>query len=62
MSITITISERPDGDIAVHIKEEQSMATMREARYADAITGSIKAHLNQAMPAIVKQVRKLERN
>lgn len=62
MKITITITETPIGDIAIHIKEAESMATLREGKYAEAITKSLKRHLAEDVPAIAKQIKKQEEN
>jgi hypothetical protein len=62
MQIIITIKEVPGGDISVHIKEAASMATIREGKYSDAITKSIKRHIVLAIPDIANQIKKEEEN
>lgn len=62
MSLTVTITEQPGGDVAVHIKQHEGMVTTREGRYADEISTSIKEHLAKAMPVIVKRVLAQEKN
>jgi hypothetical protein len=62
MQIIITIKEVTGGDISVHVKEAANMATVREGKYADAITKSIKRHIVLAIPDIARQIKKEEGN
>lgn len=62
MHMTIEIKERPDRTVEVHIHSPAAMVTTREDRYATEIAKSLKAHLRQAMPGIVKRVLAQERN
>lgn len=62
MQLQIEITEHPNGDVAVHIHQPATHASLREGRYADALTASIKAHLAKDMPNIVKAVLKREEN
>jgi hypothetical protein len=62
MIITIEIKERPSGDVEVRIHNAAGMVTTREDRYATELTKSIKNHLANEMPAIVKRILNQERN
>lgn len=56
ITMTLTIEERPNGDIAVGIREPATHVTSREGHYADLIHARIKVMLAHEMPCIARAV------